>query len=242
MPIDIGDGYVIITRSEWGARPPSGRFQIAMPTPRLWIHHTAGSERGAEGMRSIQRFHMDTRGWRDIAYSFVIDNVNGAIYEGRGAGIAGGHTEGDNSRSHAICVMGNFENAVPSGAALSSIVVLARHGRNRGWWVPTLGGHRDAPGASTACPGRNLYRQLPALRLRVADSPQPPKELLDMDEARLIELFNEDGPLAERVQRQADQGAGQAIKRQAETHGSALREMVVELVDRVLDDRGLGTD
>lgn len=173
MPIDIGQGYQIITRAEWGARAPEGRISIPMPTPRLWVHHTAGSEQGALGMRSIQRYHMGVKGWRDIAYSFVIDNVNGAIYEGRGVGVAGGHTAGDNSKSHAICVMGNFESAVPSGSALSAIVALTRWGRNRRYWVPTLGGHRDASGAQTACPGRNLYRQLPALRLRVADAPDP---------------------------------------------------------------------
>jgi hypothetical protein len=30
---------------------------------------------------------------------------------------------------------------------------------------PLLGGHRDAPGAATACPGRNLYARLPELRV-----------------------------------------------------------------------------
>lgn len=178
MPIDIGmgRGYEIITRAEWGARPHAGRTNITLPTPRLWIHHTAGPERGPSGMRSIQAYHMDVRGWTDIAYSFVIDNVNGAIYEGRGVGVAGGHTRGDNASSHAICLMGNFDHDTPSGTALASIVALARHGRNRGWWTPTLGGHEDAPGASTACPGRNLYRHLPDLRLRVADHQPAPQE------------------------------------------------------------------
>lgn len=176
----------IVTRAEWGARSPDGVTRIATPTPRLWVHHTAGSERGAAGMRSIQAYHMDTKGWRDIAYSFVVD-VDGTVYEGRGAGVAGGHTEGDNSSSHAICVMGNYENVHPTTAALASVVALARHGRDRRWWVPTLGGHRDAPGATTACPGRHLYARLPDIRSAVAVT-EPPQEddMPTLDEIRKV--------------------------------------------------------
>jgi hypothetical protein len=169
----------IVPRSEWGARAPRAVTRITLPTPRLWVHHTAGSERGAAGMRSIQDFHMDGRGWNDIAYSFVVDDADGTIYEGRGAGVAGGHTEGDNSRSHAICVMGNFQDRAPHPRTLQSIVELARHGRDVGWWVPTLGGHRDAPGASTACPGGQLYAALPGLRSGL-DLPELPLEDDDM--------------------------------------------------------------
>jgi hypothetical protein len=166
----------IIPRAEWGARSPRAVTHIALPTPRLWVHHTAGSERGAVGMRQIQAFHMDTRGWNDIAYSFVVDDHDGAIYEGRGAGVAGGHTEGDNSRSHAICVMGNFEGRGAQPHTLQAIVELANHGTAKGWWVPTLGGHRDAPGASTACPGARLYAVLPNLRASLGAPIPPPEE------------------------------------------------------------------
>jgi hypothetical protein len=219
----------IVSRAAWRARPPQGRIQIPMPTPRLWIHHTAGNERGAAGMRSIQNYHMDGRGWRDIAYSFVIDNDDGVIYEGRGAGVAGGHTEGDNSKSHAICVMGNFEIEPPTSVAITSIIALARHGKSKGWWIPTCGGHRDAPGANTACPGRRLYGHLPSIQRSVSSGIVLPKEH-DMTLAELIEAMNEDTPLSNRIQKQADQGAGKAIERQATVEGSALRTMVRNIV------------
>lgn len=153
----------IVSRAEWGARAPKSRRTIATPTPRLWIHHTAGGEHGAAGVRQIQRFHMDSRGWSDIAYSFLVDD-DGTIYEGRGVGIAGGHTQGDNSSSHAICLMGNFENEQPTDAALDSAAHLAAYGRQQGWWHDVTGGHRDAPGASTACPGRHLQAVLDRIR------------------------------------------------------------------------------
>jgi hypothetical protein len=187
----MADGHRIIPRSEWGARPPKRVHRISLPTPRLWIHHTAGNERGAAGMRSIQNFHMDGRDWADIAYSFVIDNDDGKIYEGRGAGIAGGHTQGDNTTSHAICVMGNFDNEALTTEAFVSIRWLAVHGKNKGWWKPTCGGHRDAPGANTACPGRNLYSQLPRLRSQL--NVTEPIEDDDMTKDELVKALSTPG-------------------------------------------------
>src|SRR5690606_5031661 len=97
------------------------------------------------------------------------------IYEGRGAGIAGGHTAGDNTRSHAICLLGTFDNRAPTKQARDSLVWLARHRTDRRWWTPTRGGHRHAPGASTARPRRHLYAALPGIRARLAaPAPAPP--------------------------------------------------------------------
>lgn len=155
----------IVTRAEWGAEPPTKKpHAIATPTPRLWLHHTAGNERGKAGMRNIQRFHQETRGWSDIAYSLVVDPDDLTIYEARGIGIAGGHTKGDNTHSHAICVMGNFDNEHPSPGLLRLLADLIRHGRGQGWWGDLTGGHRNAPGASTSCPGRHLQAAIPEIR------------------------------------------------------------------------------
>jgi len=152
----------IIARADWGARLPRHRYHIDTPTPELWLHHTAGNHRGANGMRAIQAFHMDTRGWSDIAYSFVVDRISLNVYEGRGAGIAGGHTRGHNRTSHAICVMGNFEDLIPQTDLLELLAELVDHGHTQGWWPAQFtGGHRDV--ASTACPGRNLYAQIPVI-------------------------------------------------------------------------------
>jgi hypothetical protein len=124
-------------------------------------------------MREIQRFHMDTRGWSDIAYSFLVDD-DGTVFEGRGAGVAGGHTQGHNTISHAICAMGNYEAQIPGELLLSAIRRLGAAGRDRGWWPGRFtGGHRDASGASTACPGSNLYAQLSTLTFPTGPVPVP---------------------------------------------------------------------
>jgi hypothetical protein len=163
----------IVSRAEWGARPPRYQKRIATPTRELWIHHSGDNAKGAAGVRAIQRFHMDTRGWSDIAYSFLIDNDTGTIYEGRGWGIQGGHTRGHNTISHAICFMGNFEVITPTREALLAGTWLFHEGHRRRQWIRVSGGHRDASGASTSCPGRNLYRLLGALSIPPYKPPAP---------------------------------------------------------------------
>lgn len=165
---------MIQSRSVWGAIPPVRRYQIATPTPELWLHHTAGSGSDETAMRAIQDFHMAPppigRGWSDIAYSFLVDNdpPDVDIFEGRGAGIAGGHTKGRNTVSHAICVIGNFTNTPPKDETLEAVIDLAVHGYRQGWWRAGFsGGHRDAPGANTSCPGDALHRLIPTLNAEI---------------------------------------------------------------------------
>lgn len=173
MSVDLGYGIHMVTRAEWGARPPRYVNRIATPTPELWLHHTAGAgDDGPSDARAIQDYHMDVKGWSDIAYSFLVDD-DGTVYEGRGAGVAGGHTAGHNTISHAICAMGNYEVQAAGPALLDAIRRLGAAGRDRGWWPGRLtGGHRDASGASTACPGRNLYAALSSLTFPTTEPPE----------------------------------------------------------------------
>lgn len=152
----------IIPREAWGARPPKRRHHIPTPTRDLVEHHTVGDYRGAAGIRAIQDFHMDGRGWSDIAYSFVIDRRSLDVYEGRGFGVAGGHTRGHNTTSHAICVTGNFDLYQPPDKLLRRVAELVRHGADRNQWPNRItGGHRDF--GETACPGRYLYLAIPRI-------------------------------------------------------------------------------
>jgi len=172
VTIDLGYGVQLVTRAEWGARPPRYVNRIATPTPELWLHHTAGAgDDGPADVRDIQDYHMDVKGWSDIAYSYLVDD-DGTVYQGRGAGVAGGHTEGHNTISHAICAMGNYETQTVGPVLLDAIRRLGAAGRDRRWWPGRFtGGHRDASGASTACPGRLLYAQLPNLAFPTSPPP-----------------------------------------------------------------------
>lgn len=175
-------GLELVTRAEWGASAPRARSEMFIPSPRVWVHHAAveSSDDAAE-MRAHQAFHMDSRGWNDLAYSLALPDPNpgNLIFEGRGIGIAGGHTATENTESHGILVMGNFQVDRPSNVTIDVLVKLLKAGRAERWWVaPTpasnIGGHRDAPTANTSCPGNHLYARLPEIRTRVVSMPPPP--------------------------------------------------------------------
>jgi len=163
----------ILDRAVWKARAPERRHPAKMPTPKLWLHHSAGAQDKssndvwADDVLSIQSFHMDIRGWSDIAYSFLADE-SGQVWEGRGAGVAGGHTLGHNTISHGLCAIGNYEIAHPSLALLESLAQLVAHGRLAGWWATNITGPHKAVSATQCC-GKNLIAKIPEINAR-ADS------------------------------------------------------------------------
>ena len=138
-----------VSRAQWGARPPKNRSRISSSNG-VYVHHSAGPE--SQTVKQIQNFHMDSRGWSDIAYSWLVDR-NGTIYEGRGWGVAGAHTAGYNSSSHAVCYIGNTSaSPAPAKAKASINAVIAEH--NRRYRSGYVRPHRAV--ASTACPGNDL--------------------------------------------------------------------------------------
>lgn len=151
----------IIPRSAWNARPPKDRNPMANENSGLFVHHTVAASPTTEAaeraeMRNLQNFHMDGRGYLDLAYSFVVAHPSGRVYEGRGVDVAGAHTEGYNSTAYGVAVMGNFEGDTPTPAVIDSLRWLRRDYLRLG--DRPVRGHRDVN--PTACPGRNLYARL----------------------------------------------------------------------------------
>jgi hypothetical protein len=135
-----------------------GPLGLPMGSSRgFWLHHSvtrATADPIADG-RTVARIGVQRFG--RLSYSWLV-HPDGTILQGQD-GHVGAHTRGQNSTSEAICCIGNFEKDLPSEemcAAVSLIVAV------RGQQL--LGGHRDAPGAATACPGRNLQSAIPGLR------------------------------------------------------------------------------
>ena len=105
----------IVSRSQWGARPPRATTALVPSQVRgIAVHYTAmDADRVhdhagcAARVRGIQRFHMDTRSWNDIAYSWLVCQ-HGYVFEGRGWGVrtaANGTNDGNNGY-HAVCFLG----------------------------------------------------------------------------------------------------------------------------------------
>jgi peptidoglycan recognition protein len=167
----------IVSRAQWGAKPPLREpYRPPDPATEVFLHHTAGAHQGAAGMRSMQTYHQsadpsrDKEPWNDIAYNFVVDPHDFKVYEGRGWGVAPGAQKGHNVGTLAICVMGDFRSKIPSQGVLDVIANLIVYGHDLGH-IPLVltGGHRDAPGQSTSCPGQNLYSKIPAIRQLLED-------------------------------------------------------------------------
>ncbi|XP_069499266.1 peptidoglycan recognition protein 1-like [Ambystoma mexicanum] len=151
----------IVTRSQWGARRVNCLRTMATPVPFVIIHHTEGAActtRSAciSQVRGIQRFHIDSRRWCDIGYSFLVGE-DGNVYEGRGWNRVGAHAPSMNGRSIGVSVIGSFSGRNPSVAAQRAVQSLIRCGVSRVLVRSNyvLKGHRNV--SPTSCPGNSFY-------------------------------------------------------------------------------------
>ncbi|KAL1428106.1 hypothetical protein MTO96_016998 [Rhipicephalus appendiculatus] len=107
-------------------------------------------------MRYWQNFHMDTRDWFDLGYSFLIGG-DGRVYVARGWDASGAHTKGHNEDALAASFIGDFSRHLPTPRAIWALHRLLQCGVALGKIRPdyTVHGHRDA--GCTSCPGDALY-------------------------------------------------------------------------------------
>lgn len=167
-------GLGIVTRESWGARPTRCTSGDSRKT-RMAIHHTVtGSSDPARQVRGIQRYHMDSRGWCDVGYHFLVGS-NGTIYEGRPLHLLGAHVGSNNSGNIGISFVGCYHTSGcgglgPTTPSESSITAAGRLvGTLRRLYgisvtSSTVKGHRDHSGQSTSCPGNNLHSRLGSIR------------------------------------------------------------------------------
>lgn len=147
---------------------------------RAWryivIHHSATDGGSAAAFDQAHR----NRGWDELGYHFVIDNGDGGPDGRVEVGSRwrsqkwGAHCKTpDNAYNDygiGICLVGDFTDRMPSRAQLASLHRLVRYLATK-YDIPpgNVVGHRDAPGTSTACPGRAFHPYIAAkLRSDVA--------------------------------------------------------------------------
>jgi N-acetylmuramoyl-L-alanine amidase len=63
-------------------------------------------------VRHVQTFHIESNGWNDIGYSFLVGG-DGNVYEGRGWDTEGAFAYGYNNRSIGIGFIGTFTVDLP---------------------------------------------------------------------------------------------------------------------------------
>ncbi len=171
-------------RNDWcpaGNCPKSSSPSIINPT-HIVIHHSAGqtiSSDYAAVVRAYWDFHVNTRGWSDIGYNWLVD-PNGVLYEGRGDRIRGAHSTCMNSISTGICFIGDYESFQPSNPGLNTLKdFIAWDATSKDIDIKTssyvsglgvmdhLSGHKDGKVnfpfsncSSTLCPGNNLHSKI----------------------------------------------------------------------------------
>jgi hypothetical protein len=180
---------VIITRSQWGARPYRGELRSLGAVQQVVIHHAGGygattRQQGARQVLALQALHQGAHyGCPDIGYHFLLD-AGGHVYQGRpwfsGEQLAdipqfalGGHLPKSEAHKLGICLLGCFHTQdkaccdTPSPAALEALESLLCFLCRQYGVAPTdILTHRDLL-PTTSCPGEQLYVAVGQLRHRL---------------------------------------------------------------------------
>jgi hypothetical protein len=189
----------IVSRAGWGADEEIVRAKPSFaPADRLAVvHHTAGTNtytaaQAAAIVRGIEVYHVKGNGWNDIGYNFLVDRF-GTVYEGRGGGIEknviGAHSEGFNTGTFGVALIGNYAHATPPKAQQDALVTLLawrldvahvdplstvgytsggnlKFKSGKTVTLRAISGHRDT--GPSECPGTGAYVLLPGIAKRVS--------------------------------------------------------------------------
>jgi len=184
------DSPLIIPQEVWRKGLPDPDYtRIPNEVSHQIIHHSASDNAitdYANLVRSFYIFHAEVNGWSDIGYNYLIA-PDGSVYAGRDPGVnlsqddvLGAHFCGSNNSTMGICMLGTFNNIVPTTQALQALEQLLvwksakenldplahlAHPLNQN--LGTIAGHRD--GCATLCPGDSMYVLLPLMRQKTLD-------------------------------------------------------------------------
>ena len=132
-------------------------------TTRIVIHHTGNPTDDDLSAEQLHRSHQNM-GWTGIGYHFIV-RKDGTVEVGRPDWAVGAHAYGFNSKSIGIHVCGNFDMAEPTEAQINALPMLIADICDAYGLIASADivvGHRDL--MATACPGKNLYKQLDTIR------------------------------------------------------------------------------
>ena len=164
-----------------------------MRPTHIIIHHSKSADGPRMSWAGIRRYHTVGKGWRDIGYHYGIEIIDGEceVLVGRLMTTNGAHCTAKhmNVRSLGVCVVGDFDLAVPSVIRWNVVVALVTS------LVETIHadvgdvlGHGEvdpiyANGAPRTCPGKmfDMHRFRADLRFALTQ-PRP----LALHDARIV--------------------------------------------------------
>lgn len=191
----------IVTRAGWNADESlNDESPEYMDTVKaVFVHHTAQTNTyscadSAAIVRGLHAYHVQSNGWKDLGYNFVVDKC-GTVFEGRKGGVdravLGAHTYGFNRETAGIAVIGLYTDSAAATAATTAVARVAAwklgqygvspsstttltagaNGTNYAGTKFTAGTaytfgriSGHRDGYNTECPGTKLYAQLPTIR------------------------------------------------------------------------------
>jgi hypothetical protein len=186
----------LVTRAQWGARPAQNRTPLVHSVQRgTAVHYSAADadeqadHARCEGrVRGIQAFHLDGRGWSDIAYSYLACK-HGFVFEGRGRGVrtAAQGTNAGNDAYHAVCFLGDDTAGRDdvTDAGREAIEAAVR------WCNAWAGVSQVRPHSSfkaTGCPGDDLRAWI-ARGMPVSTAATSQEGEVDVTKAELVEVL-----------------------------------------------------
>ncbi len=183
----------LITRSEWGARPPKDITRMS-GSPAGVTLHWEGPQMGvfpheecAGKVRIIQTFHMETKRWDDIAYNAVVC-PHGYVFQGRWTGVrsAANGTNQGNKTHYAICgLFGENDGFSDEAKAAFKETIDLFRASGAGSQIKPHGVWKN-----TACPGPSVMKWIvdgcPVTEVR-----RDPSDPTDTQTAVAIEVFND---------------------------------------------------
>lgn len=168
-PVDanttVPEKLTIISREKWSANPPKEKPDpLDLPVPYVIIMHTATEfctdlESCIFHVQTIQKFHVDSRHWDDIGYSFLVGG-DGYAYEGRGWYAIGAQVYGYNNKCIGIAFIGTFEQTLPPKKQILAAKRLIQMGVNNSVIAPNYKLLAARQLQTTQSPGELLYEDI----------------------------------------------------------------------------------
>ena len=125
---------------------------------KIILHHSKTKDGKVVNAEAIRRYHVETNGWSDIGYHFLIEQIGDrvAVVPGRPLTLYGAHCSGNNTGSIGVCVVGDYDTdrisldkeLLLTDLCVSLCLMFGIRGRE-------VYGDRDFHSAKT-CPG-NLF-------------------------------------------------------------------------------------
>lgn len=185
-----------VSRAEWGATKPRSVTRIPGPVEGSTLHWegpgmgTFPHTQCAPYIRGIQRYHMQTRRWSDLAYNAVVCQ-HGYTFEGRwlGARSSAQGTNQGNNISYAICGLWGSGDPFTDAGKIAYAEVRAYFDANGA-------GSAVRPHSywhSTECPG-NACRDWIKAGMPLPNVPPPvsPTDPTPTDKAVGVSIINDD--------------------------------------------------